>query len=250
MHKLELKNAFIDTLERERTIRGWTQWEMADKLEMSVPGYRKMVSGLTDSISLYTAYRASTVLNIPIPVLLGSHEFKDQLYDKLYHMPISTCRKVDYYLQHAEKLRMLQNVSENEGRMIDVITLSGYMKDGMDFDSAEIEQVCIPKHFSSKITRGFRITENSLLPIYAKGDILLLDEDMARSGDTAVVQNMKTRKLYVRKIILRDANSYELHPVHGRGKIIVITQEERTEWFDYGRIITVWRSNELDDKEE
>ena len=45
MQKQELKNTFIDTLERERTIRGWTQWEMAEKLEMSVPGYRKMVSG-------------------------------------------------------------------------------------------------------------------------------------------------------------------------------------------------------------
>ena len=52
MQKIELKNAFIDILERERTLRGWTQWEMAEKLEMSVPGYRKMVSGLTDSISL------------------------------------------------------------------------------------------------------------------------------------------------------------------------------------------------------
>ena len=250
MHKLELKNVFIDILERERTIRGWTQWEMADKLEMSVPGYRKMVSGLTDSISLYTAYRASVVLNIPIPVLLGSHEFKDQLYDKLYHMPISTCRRVDYYLEHDEKLRMMQNVSQNEGRMIDVVTLSGYMKDGMDFDSARIEQVCIPEHFSSKITRGFRITENSLLPVYAKGDILLLDEDMARSGDSTVVQHMKTRKLYIRKIIVKDANCYELHPVHGRGKIITISQAERTEWFDYGRIITVLRNDELNDKEE
>ena len=38
MQKQELKNTFIDTLERERTIRGWTQWEMAEKLEMSVPG--------------------------------------------------------------------------------------------------------------------------------------------------------------------------------------------------------------------
>lgn len=250
MQKLELKNTFINMLERARTVRGWTQWEMADKLEMSVPGYRKMVSGLTDSISLYTAYRASVVLNIPIPVLLGSHEFKDQLYDKLYHMPISTCRRIDYYLQHDEKLRMMQNISENEGRIIDVITLTGYMKDGMDFDSAEIEQMCIPKHFSSKIMRGIRITENSLLPVYAKGDILLLDEDMARSGDTAVVQNMKTRKLYVRKIIVKDSNCYELHPVHGRGTVITITQEERTEWFDYGRIITVLRSNELNDEEE
>ena len=34
MQKQELKNTFIDTLERERTIRGWTQWEMAEKLEM------------------------------------------------------------------------------------------------------------------------------------------------------------------------------------------------------------------------
>ena len=250
MQKLELKNTFINMLERARTVRGWTQWEMADKLEMSVPGYRKMVSGLTDSISLYTAYRASVVLNIPIPVSLGSQEFKDQLYDKLYHMPISTCRRIDYYLQHDEKLRMMQNISENEGRIIDVITLTGYMKDGMDFDSAEIEQMCIPKHFSSKIMRGIRITENSLLPVYAKGDILLLDEDMARSGDTAVVQNMKTRKLYVRKIIVKDSNCYELHPVHGRGTVITITQEERTEWFDYGRIITVLRSNELNDEEE
>lgn len=250
MQKLELKNTFINMLERARTVRGWAQWKMADKLGMSVPGYRKMVSGLTDSISLYTAYRASVVLNIPIQVLLGSQEFKDQLYDKLYHMPISTCRRIDYYLQHDEKLRMMQNIGENEGRIIDVITLTGYMKDGMDFDSAEIEQMCIPKHFSSKIMRGIRITENSLLPVYAKGDILLLDEDMARSGDTAVVQNMKTRKLYVRKIIVKDSNCYELHPVHGRGTVITITQEERTEWFDYGRIITVLRSNELNDEEE
>ena len=140
-----------------------------------------------------------------------------------------------------------EKVTENVGK---VITLTGYMKDGMDFDSAEIEQMCIPKHFSSKIMRGIRITENSLLPVYAKGDILLLDEDMARSGDTAVVQNMKTRKLYVRKIIVKDSNCYELHPVHGRGTVITITQEERTEWFDYGRIITVLRSNELNDEEE
>lgn len=250
MHKLEIKNAFIDTLERARTLRGWTQWEMADKLEMSVPGYRKMVSGLTDSISLYTAYRASVVLNIPIPVLLGSHDFKDQLYDKLYHMPISTCRRVDYYLEYDEKLRLAQNVSDNKGRMIDVIALSGYMKDGMDFETGLIEQVCIPEHFNPKITRGFRITENSLLPAYAKGDILLLDEDMARSGDTTVALHMKTRRVYIRKIIVKEANCYELHPVHGRGKVITIQQSERTEWFDYGRIITVLRSNELEELDD
>lgn len=249
MHKLELKDAFIDTLERERTLRGWTQWEMADKLEMSVPGYRKMVSGMTDSISLYTAYRASVILNVPIPVLFGSQDFKDQLYDKLYHMPISTCRRVDYYLEHDEKLRLSQNISGNDGRTIDVVSLSGYMKDGMDFASGVIEQIRIPGSFSKKIVRGFRVTENSLLPVYARGDILLLDEDMARSGDTAVVLHMNTRKLYVRKIIVKERNCYELHPINGRGNIITIHQSERKEWFDYGRIITVWRDGKLQDDE-
>ncbi len=249
MHKLELKDAFINTLERERTLRGWTQWEMADKLEMSVPGYRKMVSGLTDSISLYTAYRASVILNMPIPVLFGSQDFKDQLYEKLYHTPISTCRRVDYYLEHDEKLRLTQTVN-NTGRIIDVVRLTGYMKDGMDFDSGLVEQIRIPNTFSANITRGFRVTENTLLPVYAKGDILLLDEDMARSGDIAVLLHMKTRKLYVRKIIVNDENHYELHPVHGRGSTITINQEERTEWFDYGRIITVLRNTDLEEHTE
>lgn len=245
MHKLELKNAFIGTLEKERTLRGWTQWEMADKLEMSVPGYRKMVSGMTDSIALYTAYRASVILNMPIPVLFGSQDFKDQLYDKLYHMPISTCRRMEYYLEHDEKLRLAQSTSGNNGRIIDVITLSGYLKDGMDFDSGLIEQIRIPNSFNPKITRGFRVTENSLLPVYARGDILLLDEDMARSGDTTVVLHMNTKKLYIRKVIVKDRNCYELHPINGRGNIITINQTERKEWFDYGRIITVWRDDEL-----
>ncbi len=245
MQRLELKNAFIDTLERERTIRGWTQWEMADKLEMSVPGYRKMVSGLTDSISLYTAYRASVILNIPIPVLLGSQDFKDQLYDKLYHMPISTCKRVDYYLEHEEKLCLYQGTEDGTGRMIDVLNLVGYMQDGMDFASGYIDQICIPEHFSSKIARGFRVTENSLLPVYAKGDILLLDNEMPRSGDITVVMHMATRKLYVRKIVVKDENCYELRPIHERGNTIIIKQSERTEWFDYGRIITVLKDGNL-----
>ena len=96
MQRQELKNSFINTLEKERTIRGWTQWEMAEKLEMSVPGYRKMVSGMTDSIALYTAYRASLVLNIPIPILYGSTEYRDQVLNKIYNAPAATCNRLEY----------------------------------------------------------------------------------------------------------------------------------------------------------
>lgn len=245
MHRLEMKDIFIETIERERTLRGWTQWEMADKLEMSVTGYRKMASGMTDSIALYTAYRASVVLNIPLPVLLGSQDFKDQLYNKIYHTPLSTCRRVDYYLEHDERMRLSQNPKGEAGRLVDVMTMSGYVKDGMDFSSGFVEQIRIPNSFSSQIKRGFRITEDSFLPVYASGDILLLDEDTARSGDTAVIAHMNTRKIYVRKIIAKDNHSYEMHPVNGRGSVITVKPSERREWFAYGRIVTVLRDEEL-----
>ena len=243
MQKLELKNAFIDILERERTLRGWTQWEMAEKLEMSVPGYRKMVSGLTDSISLYTAYRASVVLNIPIPVLCGSKEYKDQLLKKIYNTPLSICNRIEYYLDYEEKFRNEQKKAGVGSKIIDVITLTGYMEDGMLLDSSSIEKMEIKNDYGGRVTRGFRITENSLLPTYCKGDILLVEENSPRNGDIAVIVNMRSRKIYIRKIVISD--KFELIPVNNRGNVITVEQKDRPEWFDYGRIVTCLRSSDI-----
>ena len=237
MQRQELKNAFIDTLEKERTLRGWTQWEMAEKLEMSVPGYRKMVSGMTDSIALYTAYRASIVLNIPIPVLYGSTEYKDQLLNKIYNAPKATCNRVEHYLDFDAKFRHIQSKDEAASICIDLITVSGYMEDGMCYDSANVEKIKIPDKYDGRVTKGIRITENSLLPVYAKGDIVLLEERMPRIGDTTVSINMKTKLLYIRKVLMHDGR-YELCPIHGRGRSIFIEKKDRSDWHDLGRVIT------------
>ena len=204
MQRQELKNSFINTLEKERTIRGWTQWEMAEKLEMSVPGYRKMVSGMTDSIALYTAYRASIVLNIPIPILYGSTEYRDQVLNKIYNAPAATCNRIEYYLDFDAEFRHAQGKAVDSGVWIDVITLSGYMEDGMCFDSANVEKVEIPDRYEGRVTKGIRVTENSLLPVYAKGDIILLEERMPRIGDITVSINMKTKIVYIRKVLMHE----------------------------------------------
>ncbi len=237
MQRQELKNSFINTLEKERTIRGWTQWEMAEKLEMSVPGYRKMVSGMTDSIALYTAYRASIVLNIPIPILYGSTEYRDQVLNKIYNAPAATCNRIEYYLDFDAEFRHAQGKAADSGVWIDVITLSGYMEDGMCFDSANVEKVEIPDRYEGRVTKGIRVTENSLLPVYAKGDIILLEERMPRIGDITVSINMKTKIVYIRKVLMHEGR-YELYPIHGRGKSIYIEKKDRSDWHELGRVIS------------
>lgn len=243
MQKIELKNAFIDILERERTLRGWTQWEMAEKLEMSVPGYRKMVSGLTDSISLYTAFRASVVLNIPIPVLCGSNEYKDQLLKKIYNTPLSICNRIEYYLDYEEKFRIEQKKAVTGSKIIDVITLTGYMEDGMILDSSSIEKMEIKNDYGGRASKGFKITENSFLPTYCKGDILLVEEKTPRNGDTAVIVNMKSRLVYIRKIIIGD--KYKFVPVNNRGTVITVEQRDRPDWADYGRVVACIRNTDI-----
>lgn len=243
MQKQELKNTFIDTLERERTIRGWTQWEMAEKLEMSVPGYRKMVSGMTDSIALYTAYRASVVLNIPIPILYGSTDHKDQLLNKIYNAPASTCQRIEYYLDYDAKYRHARTKNTGSTIWIDVFTLTGYMEDAMHFDSTNVERVEIPDRYEGRVSKGLMVTENSLLPVYGKGDIILLEERMPRIGDITVSIHMKTSILYIRKVFQTE-DRYELHPVNGRGKIVYIEKKDRSDWHEMGRVIASIRTDE------
>ena len=172
---------------------------MAEKLEMSVPGYRKMVSGMTDSIALYTAYRASVVLNIPIPILYGSTDHKDQLLNKIYNAPASTCQRIEYYLDYDAKYRHARTKNTGSTIWIDVFTLTGYMEDAMHFDSTNVERVEIPDRYEGRVSKGLMVTENSLLPVYGKGDIILLEERMPRIGDITVSIHMKTSILYIRK---------------------------------------------------
>lgn len=217
-------------------MRGWTQWEMAEKLEMSVAGYRKMIAGMTDSIGLYTAYRASVVLNIPIPVLYGSKEDRDKLLNKIYNAPQATCEKINHYLEFDAKYRHAQIKNANGNVWIDVLVPVGYMEDGMQFDATNIEKAEIADCYDGRVSKGIKVTENSLLPVYGQGEIILLEEKMPRIGDITVSVYLKTRTLYIRKVELGD-NGYELHPIHGRGKIICVEKKDRGNWYELGRVI-------------
>ena len=234
MQRAIVKKTFIEALEKERVLRGWSQQEMAAKLEMSVPGYRKMVAGMTETISLYTALRASDVFDIPIRCLCGMERVEDRIQKKLMRSPESVKTKVEYLLNYEEKYREFQNKHKEE-HIINLYELTGYMEDGMYLDSANVRKIKISDDYGGRVTKGLLVTENSFMPVYAKDEIILIEEKVGRNGDTVVIKNLKTRKIYIRKVIVN--NGFELHPIHGRGEVIRLGQEQRSEWFDYGRVV-------------
>lgn len=235
MNKLTIKQAFIDKLEMERTIRGWTQLEMAEKLQMSLPGYRKMVSGMTDTISLSTAYTASEVFNIPISIMCGSTKMKDRVAQKVYEASEPICRKIDYYLDLNKEMAMVYS-GITDKKVINVIILNGYMTDGMYLDSYTIVKREITEFYRPSVAKGMLVTEDTFLPIYAKGDVLLLDETPGRSGDIVLMMHIRTRQFYLRKMVF--SQNIELHSICGRGEVIYIAHERKREWLEFGRVVT------------
>lgn len=235
MNKLAIKQAFIDKLELERSIRGWTQQEMAEKLQMSLPGYRKMVSGMTDTISLSTACMASEIFNIPVAMMCGSTKMKDRVSQKVYEASETICKKVDYYLDLNKEMSMVYS-GKTDKKVINVVVLNGYMTDGMYLDSYTTIKQEITDYYRPSVAKGMLITEDTFLPVYAKGDILLLDETPGRSGDIVVIMNIRTRQFFLRKMIF--AQEIELHSICGRGEMIRIAHENRREWLEFGHVVT------------
>lgn len=235
MNKLAIRQAFIDKLELERSIRGWTQQEMAEKLQMSLPGYRKMVSGMTDTIALSTAYMASEIFNIPLAIMCGSTKMKDRVTQKVYEASEPVCRKVDYYLDLNKEMAMVYP-SKTDKKVIDVVVLNGYMTDGMYLDSYTTIKREITDFYRPNVAKGMLVTEDTFLPVYAKGDLLLLDETPGRSGDIVLIMHIRTRQFYLRKMIC--AKDIELHSICGRGEVIRVAYENKREWLEFGHVVT------------
>ncbi len=234
MQRADMKKTFIESLERERVLRGWSQQEMANKLEMSVAGYRKMVAGMTETVSLYTAFRASEVFEIPIRCLCGMNRVEDRIQQKIMRSPEAVRNKVEYLLDYEERARKYQK-EHREEYVINLYELTGYMEDGMYVDSSNVRKLRIKDNYGGRVTKGLLVTENSFMPVYARGEVILIEEKVGRNGDTIVTKNLKTNNIYIRKVIVN--NGFELHPIHGRGEVFRFGQDQRSEWFDYGRVV-------------
>lgn len=247
MNKQELSQIFVKRIEEERIKRGMKQHEVAEQLEMSLPGYRKMIAGRTESISLYTAYLASMFFDISMASLCAGST-RLEIMDKLQKVPDSVCDRVNYYLNSEEKAYNYYRNLQTKEKVIDVLSFPNFMKDGMQIDAYLVEKYVIKDIFDEEIHKGVYVSENSYIPIYGKGDILLVNEEMARNGDITLLLHAKTRRFYLRKLLIKD--EFECHPINGRGETFTISKEERKEWIDCGHVVAVVYGEKLQKKVE
>lgn len=238
MTKKELARNFSLNVEKERIQLGLTQAEMAKKLEMSLSGYKKMISGETTKIDAYTAYLMYGLCGKWLFEMIEHPIHEAETLTKMKRLTDSQRRFISAIVNIEYDFLTRQ---DSPDEYISVIVLTGNMQDGMIYDSGNIIKVnaaIYRKRFGEDLHFGIKITSSHLHPAYNKGDIILISQNPIRDGDTGIFINKDDGRIYIRKF--HQAEPCFLEPINGFGKPFYVNNsnpQEMEKWVKVGYVL-------------
>lgn len=242
MTRHEVITNFIDSLERERTTLGLTQVQMAQKMKMSVSGYKKLIAGETAKIDLYVAYQTYQLTGKWLFELCGDYSSPIlQTVIKMRRLSPSQIRFVSGIVDFESSFRSQTPLDKTED-YVSILIPTGNMEDGMIWDCANVDKLNVASYrrwFGSDLHCAIRITSNHLTPVYHMGDILLVSQTAPRDGDTGIFINKEDGRVYLRKY--RQTNPCVLEPIIGYGRTFTIDNRDHKEmdkWIKFGHVLT------------
>lgn len=244
MTKQELAKNFILNIEKERLKQDLTQAQMAVKLQMSLSGYKKMISGATTKIDLHIMYLLHSMTGKWIFELVDEQDEYSELILGIKQLSASQKRTVkglvDFELEFSA-------IHEDAEEFITVFVPTGNIEDGMIFDSSNFRKInasAYRRKFGDKLYCGIQITSDHLHPVYHMDDILLICRGPIREGDTGIFLNKENGCAYIRKLL--PAADWVLEPVNGYGQPIVINRSNEADmqkWIRFGYVLTKMREH-------
>lgn len=243
MTRQEITSNFITSMERERIRYGYTQSQMAERLGLSVSGYKKIIAGETSKIDLYAAYQISRLSGKFICELFGEKSAELEAFQSYRSLTASQKSFVNNIIQFEQDFQESGSAVEE---YISVIVPSGVVEDGMIWDSANIIKVNAAPYihmFRRELHCGIMVTSDHLQPVYQMGDILLISKRPPRNGDTAILMNKEEGRIYVRRF--RQTDTIRLEPVNEYGVIIELSRSDLSDkgkWIIMGCVLTKMRN--------
>lgn len=176
---------FIDNIEKERVRLNLTQAQMAQKLDMSVSNYKKLIAGQYRRPNLFLAQRLYELTGKLLFEFFDFDSPKLNAISKFMKLSDTQCSFIEGIIDF--ELAFSVTEEENTDDYLTVLIPTGNCEDGMIWDSANVRKVNIApyrKRYGSQINAGIEVTSNHLTPVYHMGDILLISRRPPRDGDT------------------------------------------------------------------
>lgn len=243
MTQQELLLNFIDNIEKERVRLNLTQAQMAQKLDMSVSNYKKLIAGQYRRPNLFLAQYLYELTGKLLFEFFNYDSPELNAVSKLLKLTNSQRTFIEGIMDF--ELDFAAAHTEDVDDYLTVLVPTGNCEDGMIWDSANIRKVNIApyrKRYGSQIHIGIEITSNHLNPVYYMGDILLISRRPPRDGDTTIFLNKENGRAYLRRFIQQVPRI--LQPINGYGEAFYIDpydENEMKKWIKYGIVLTKMR---------
>ena len=234
---------FIDNIEKERVRLNLTQAQMAQKLDMSVSNYKKLIAGQYRRPNLFLAQRLYELTGKLLFEFFDLDSPKLNAISKFMKLSDNQCSFIEGIMDF--ELSFSAPKEENADDYLTVFIPTGNCEDGMIWDSANVRKVNIApyrKRYGSQINAGIEVTSNHLTPVYHMGDILLISRRPPRDGDTTIFLNTENGCVYLRRFIQQVPRI--LQPINGYGESFYIdpyNEDEVKMWVKYGVVLTKMR---------
>ena len=160
---------FIDNIEKERVRLNLTQAQMAQKLDMSVSNYKKLIAGQYRRPNLFLAQRLYELTGKLLFEFFDFDSPKLNAISKFMKLSDTQCSFIEGIIDF--ELAFSVTEEENTDDYLTVLIPTGNCEDGMIWDSANVRKVNIApyrKRYGSQINAGIEVTSNHLTPSSAR----------------------------------------------------------------------------------
>ncbi len=240
MTREKLHQNIILSIERQRVAMGYTQAQMAEILELSLSGYKKLVAGETEKVDVYLLYKLSELSGKFFFELAGYSMGPMSYVASLRDLSNSQHQFISSIVEFERRFR--EEHKDDYEDYLSVLILTGDMEDGMYYDSSNIEKVPIGnlrKKYGESLTCGIRVTSNHLHPVYHKGDVLLVSKQPPKDGDTGIFICKDNNRAYLRKFY--QTSPRRLVPINDYGETFTVdaeSEEEMSRWIKFGKVLS------------
>ena len=209
-------------------INNMTKEELAEKCDLPLETIRNIYYGKTTDPKVSTVMKIAKVFNLSVNCLMGECQHTSQERALLQYFRACGHHGKNVVLISA-KYEAMTAKAEREavgGHTIPCLFPEGDIYHGIDYDGCRTEDIYTTDDTADV---AIHMTNNCLMPIYCKGDTILITHRFPRENEYGVFYYNK--KAYIRQYVERDGE-YVLKCLHKydsiRKKYSTITNKSKT----------------------
>lgn len=215
--------------ERLRTLlneRGISIADYAEMCDLPLETVRNIYYGKSNDPKLSTAVKMAQALNMSVNCLMGQcpHSSAERAIIQNYRMCGAHGRSLIELVARYEANAAKTARGVVDKHRIPCLVPNGDICMGIIYDNCEVSEI---ETSVKEAYVGIRMVNNDLVPVYCKGDTILLENRFPKNGEYAAFYNGE--KAYIRKYVEEDGQ-YRLKCLHGSGTDIILKRMDEIEY--------------------